>query len=229
MVTTTSAPTPTTENHGPVTAAAMATLVQRASQDPWQCHTETMEQYFEFPMVSGALSTAFISYRVDKMSTYCDRPKTDWHLCDTLPDSVWCAFTTAAPKSLLPVFSAHVSSAYTWSSEHSASLAVLPTKCPDTWDRARNDVILDGQAWLNETLSQASCYKDFQEKGEHGTGGQNQNTESQDSEGQSQTTATKDQPKTSETKAASKENKAGPLRLSKAVICCTGLIWCLIW
>lgn len=228
---TTMIPQPIIDTHIPVTTApSLESRIPRPmSQDSWQCHTEIMEQYFEFPTASGELGHAFTSFRVRQTSKYCAFPEKDWDLCDPIPDSAWCAFSTIGPKTLQPAFSAHVNSVYSWSSEHSASLAALPTKCPDTWDRARNDVIIDGQAWLNETLSQASCHENAKEDDSHNGDNKNNNGNDHDTQDRdAKDQDSKNPPKESSGRTDTKQSSAGSLCASQLVKICVGLGW-LVW
>lgn len=252
---------PTPASRGPVTTPAISpdqtskAMEKRGMQqireelshhqDSWQCATETMQQYFEVPMASGELSSSLISWRRRQTSKYCDRPVQDWYLCDDIPTSAWCEYTTAAPSNVRSAYATHISEAYSWSSERSASLAVLPTNCPDTWDRASYDVI-DGPAWLNETIAQAACYAQAHGKADDKDGHKDDGKDDgqvdsddkptqlpQESESQSRQSnkpSESAEPKQTnsnshETNSSSHENKAGGLGLPTAAAASVAAIW----
>ncbi|OBT51226.1 hypothetical protein VE04_08652 [Pseudogymnoascus sp. 24MN13] len=131
------------------TVPASITFAPRAqptiSQDPWQCITENLTQYLDVPKPTGLLFSALRSYASDLFEP------------GLAADSEWCAFTTAAPKDVLPAYSSYASQAYSWWSARSSTTAFLKEDCPNNWDLSLWRVP-GGEEWLNDTIAFAGCY-----------------------------------------------------------------------
>lgn len=130
-----------------------------ATKDPWQCTTETLPQYFDVPKPTGRLASAVQSYNLELVKG-CEPTGLNAHgipVCAFPEPSKWCAFTTAAPSTLLPEFSSYASSASSWWSARSSTAIELAEECPSGWFKAMVDTP-GGSAWLNLTLIFSECY-----------------------------------------------------------------------
>lgn len=137
----------------------LPTTQPTTTRDPWQCTTETLMQYFDIPKPTGALLTSILSYG-DDLIKGCEPTETDamgLPVCTFPEHSRWCGFTTAAPSSLLPSYSAYGSTASSWWSKHSSMAVELAEECPHRWFKAMTDTPA-GAGWLNDTIAFASCY-----------------------------------------------------------------------
>lgn len=103
--------------------------------DPWQCVTENLTQYFDVPKPTGSLLTAIESY-ADKLIESCTLTGADAiHGC--FPEKeAWCDFSTAAPSTVLPDYSAYGSAASAWWAAHRANAVELAVDCPVGWYNA---------------------------------------------------------------------------------------------
>jgi hypothetical protein len=140
------------------------TLLPRAeptiTKDPWQCATENLTQYFDVPKPTGSLLTALLSY-ADKLYESCTITElptgTVLPQCPFPEQSSWCAFTTAAPKSVLSEYSSYGSAANLWWSAHSSKAISVAHICPNSWYKVIRETP-NGEIWLNDTIAFAGCY-----------------------------------------------------------------------
>jgi hypothetical protein len=140
------------------------TLLPRAeptiTKDPWQCATENLTQYFDVPKPTGSMLTALLSY-ADKLYESCTLTElptgTVLPQCPFPEQSRWCAFTTAAPKSVLSDYSAYGSAANSWWSAHSSNAVSVAQRCPNSWYQVMR-MTPNGEIWLNDTIAFAGCY-----------------------------------------------------------------------
>jgi len=125
--------------------------------DPWQCATENVYQYFDFPMPTGALEDEVLRYGQQLFLETCT--VTGDAALDCPPATEYdrqCGISTAAPPSLLPEYSAWASAALSWWTERSSTAHEIATECPHYWYKAMTDKFLAGP-WLNTTLAHAQC------------------------------------------------------------------------
>src|SRR5690606_27403819 len=82
------------------------------------CSTVDVSQYFAVPRPTGALLGAFSSFysaSIEDSLTMTGNNPNDW----VTPDSTaWCAFTTAAPESVLDEYTSHAGVVASWSAEN---------------------------------------------------------------------------------------------------------------
>jgi hypothetical protein len=133
----------------------LPTASPTATIDAWQCYTENITQYFDFPRPTGTLLDAMTSYG-KKLYAPCTDAGTLFFDCP-FPGTSLCGFATAAPSTVVPAYSSYASSAASWWSAKSASAVALATECPVSWYHAMNGVV-GGDQWLNETIAYAGCY-----------------------------------------------------------------------
>ncbi|EPE35193.1 hypothetical protein GLAREA_10889 [Glarea lozoyensis ATCC 20868] len=131
------------------------TAVPTLSRDPWQCATENITQYFDVPMPTGNLLSALVSYGSTLIQT-CSSSVIDDLNCFPSKEK-WCAFTTAAPASVLPEYRAYGSAASAWWAAHSSKAVDLAVECPNSWFDASMR-FAGGPTMLNETIIFAACY-----------------------------------------------------------------------
>ncbi|KJZ77659.1 hypothetical protein HIM_02836 [Hirsutella minnesotensis 3608] len=130
-----------------------------ATKDPWQCTTEKLPQYFDVPKPTGTLASAVQSYNFELIKD-CQPTRLNVYgvpACAFPEPSKWCAFTTAAPSTLLPEYSSYASSASSWWAARSSTAVELAEECPREWYKAMVDMPA-GAAWLNLTLIFGECY-----------------------------------------------------------------------
>ncbi|OBT84543.1 hypothetical protein VE02_06801 [Pseudogymnoascus sp. 03VT05] len=148
----TTATVPTSITHAP---RAQPTI----SEDPWQCVTENLTQYLDVPKPTGSLFSALHSYASDLYEPCLAAMSTanPLDICPFPAQSEWCAFTTAAPKDVLPAYSSYASQAYSWWSARSSTIEFLREDCPSNWEK--NFWRIPGsEEWLNDTIAFAGCY-----------------------------------------------------------------------
>ncbi|KAH8587718.1 hypothetical protein B0O99DRAFT_640884 [Bisporella sp. PMI_857] len=76
--------------------------------DSWQCATENITHYFDILRATGALNSARVSYGRSLFSS-CTLTGLDRSTCRNPDSSVWCAFESVIPSTLLSVYSSHAS------------------------------------------------------------------------------------------------------------------------
>jgi hypothetical protein len=128
-----------------------------ATQDPWQCITEGVPQYFNVPKPTGSLMSAIFSYAGEVAYT-CTELEQGQTKCPKAGKSRWCAFTTVGPTAVMEEFSSLASNASVWWTSLSDKAISVAKKCPNTWFR-------EGEApakfsWLDKTIIFAECYHD---------------------------------------------------------------------
>ncbi|OBT63318.1 hypothetical protein VE03_07229 [Pseudogymnoascus sp. 23342-1-I1] len=139
-------------------APELITLAPRAQRtgtpDPWQCISENVTQYLDVPKPTGSLFDEIKSYAV---SLYEPCLASLTATCPFPAQSDWCAFTTAAPKDVLPAYSSYASQAHSWWEAHSSVIASAKEMCPNNWANGlwRN---AGSEEWLNDTIAFAGCY-----------------------------------------------------------------------
>ncbi len=111
------------------------------SEDPWQCVTENITQYFDPPQPSANVLDAINSYG-------------DVLACTVTDPKSWCGFTTAAPSSILTAYSTWVSEAVSFWTGKSSTMAVLATSCPAAW----GNFAAVHTAWVSLASAHAECY-----------------------------------------------------------------------
>jgi hypothetical protein len=138
-------------------ATPVAHLIERqqATEDPWQCATENIPQYFEnAPQAMGSVLSAFQSYG-DDFAAPCLSTAADFLSCVISDPKDWCGYTTAAPPDVLSDYSAnYLSAAVSFWTENSATLSVLSESCPVAWQRPS----LIEHEWLRIAKAHAECY-----------------------------------------------------------------------
>ncbi|KAK2616537.1 hypothetical protein QQS21_000580 [Conoideocrella luteorostrata] len=137
----------------------LPTVKPTVTWEPWQCSTEMLPQYFDVPLPTGNLRTALKSYN-DELIKDCEPTSTNVYgmsACDFPDASLWCAFTTKAPPTILPEFNSYASSASSWWSARSSKAVSLAHECPLGWYKAMLSTPA-GAAWLNQTLIFGECY-----------------------------------------------------------------------
>ena len=126
------------------------------SADPWQCVTENITQYFlDVPKPTGDVLNGINSYG-DVVAQPCRETATgiDFFSCTVTDPQSWCAFTTAAPASVLSSYSTYLSSVTSFWKAKSETISVLSTSCPVAWDKPE-----PGQReWLKVAIAHAECY-----------------------------------------------------------------------
>jgi hypothetical protein len=137
-----------------------APSIGSTTRDSWECYTENIEQYFNGPNPTGALEEALLDY-ADILNADCTItiPSTGTVLptCPFPGQEKWCAFTTAAPSSVLPNWSIFGSSVASWWAAKSAGASSIARYCPNRWKSVMADTPY-GELWLNDTIAWAGCY-----------------------------------------------------------------------
>jgi hypothetical protein len=146
-----------------VAVLTSATLFPTASpttttQDPYECATESLTEFFEPPRPTGDLSSAIQSWGLALGEEEpCTLKGLDATLnCPAVESARWCQFTTAAPESVLPAWSEYVSSASNWWAERSATAVQLASQCPRGWYNAIMGMGAASQR-LNGTIITGQC------------------------------------------------------------------------
>lgn len=133
--------------------------------EPWQCATESVSQYFRPPMPTGTLQSALDSYG-EELWKACTFTGIEYLECPSPDQSRWCAFTTAAPESVLADYSAYGSEVESWWAERSESVFTLASMCPIRWYNAMHGT--PGGKWaLNDTIAHAGCYAEAHPTGDN--------------------------------------------------------------
>ncbi|KAH6688888.1 hypothetical protein F5X68DRAFT_230553 [Plectosphaerella plurivora] len=125
------------------------------TQDPWQCATEIIPQYFDVPKPTGNVLNGINSYGA-KLAAPCLATATglDVFSCWRIDPKSWCGFTTAVEPSVLSSYTTFVSAAVSFWTPRSSKVAELPTRCPVAWGK-RSDA---EHAWLSMIMVHAQCY-----------------------------------------------------------------------
>lgn len=140
---------------------AFATAVQaqaaRISQDPWECITENITQYFvDVPTPTGNVQEALGSFG-EEVNSPCVATATGLDLIScNVPASSWCDFTTAAPPDILSSYSTYLSEALSFWEANSETIAILSTSCASAWAMPH----MGQREWLNIARAHADCYLD---------------------------------------------------------------------
>ena len=124
-------------------------------EDPWQCVTENITQFFDVPMPTGKLLEGINSFG-DSVLAPCRTTATgdDSLYCSFSDPQSWCGFSTAAATDLLVDYSTYVSQAVAFWTAKSAKISVLSTSCPVAWDRPHPAA----HEWLKIARAHAQCY-----------------------------------------------------------------------
>ena len=124
-------------------------------QDPWQCITENITQYFDAPWPTGNLIDAIASY-ADVVDKPCRATATgaDMLSCTVSDPKLWCGFTTFAAPDILTSYSTYVSAAASFVKANSATMSILSTSCPAAWARPNPAE----REWLNIAIAHGQCY-----------------------------------------------------------------------
>ncbi|SPN99248.1 uncharacterized protein DNG_02285 [Cephalotrichum gorgonifer] len=126
------------------------------SEDPWQCITENITQYFvDLPTPTGNVQWELGSFG-DKANEPCMATATgkDIFSCTISEPEQWCGFTTAMPADVLPSYSAYISSAVSFWTAKSATMSELATSCPVAWSRPD----LAQHEWMKIVGALAECH-----------------------------------------------------------------------
>ncbi len=124
--------------------------------DPTQCATENFSQYFNAPTPSGKVFDAIDSFAAERNSACLATaaPSNKVH-CTFTDTSSWCAFTTAVPADVLSSYSStYLSSAVSFWTDKSSTMAVLATRCPKAWRRF--DLVASQMVTM--AAAHAECY-----------------------------------------------------------------------
>lgn len=160
-----SAASAATETH--LTGAEWA--VPTANNDPYQCVMSDIPRYLTAaPSPSGALSSALLSYEKGLYAS-CNPPTTlPYQPCPVPSRTALCAFSTAVPTSLLPVYSSYASSAAAWwSAGNGDVVAAFVKDCPYLWYDSL--LMLPGSgANMNRTVVHAQCWAEAHPTGAAG-------------------------------------------------------------
>lgn len=160
-----SAASAATETH--LTGAEWA--VPTANNDPYQCVMSDIPRYLTAaPPPSGALSSALLSYEKGLYAS-CTPPTTlPYQPCPVPSRTALCAFSTAVPTSLLPVYSSYASSAAAWwSAGNGDVVAAFVKDCPYLWYDSL--LMLPGSgANMNRTVAHAQCWAEAHPTGAAG-------------------------------------------------------------
>ncbi|KFX93487.1 hypothetical protein O988_06802 [Pseudogymnoascus sp. VKM F-3808] len=152
---------------GPV--AAHITPAPRAA-DPEGCPTRFLTQEgVDVPKPTGDLSMELNSYgwklfkscitEVATNTATITATTPDLGRCPDVDLADWCAFTDAAPASVLPAYSAYASQAYTWWEDNAQDLINMRDNCPNTFKNGKwRDG--DGERLVDDTFAIAHCYAD---------------------------------------------------------------------
>ena len=137
------------------TAEALAATI---SEDPWQCVTENITQYFvDVPTPTGNVLEELGSYG-DEVAAPCRATATglDGLSCTVSDPKSWCGFTTAAPPDVLSSYSTYLSAVVSFWTEKSETIGILSTSCPVAWARPH----MGQREWLKIARAHAECYLD---------------------------------------------------------------------
>jgi len=126
----------------------------RTAEDPWQCVTENITQYFvDVPKPTGNVLDGINDYAWDQ-GEEC-RKTADFFECRISDPKSWCDFTTAAPQSVLDSYSAdYLPSVTSFWKERSETVEVLSTSCSVAWGRPHDAE----REWLRIAIAHAECY-----------------------------------------------------------------------
>lgn len=126
------------------------------SEDPWQCVTENITQYFvDVPTPTGNVLEEFESFG-DEVAAPCRATATglDGLSCTVSDPKSWCGFTTAAPPDVLSSYSTYLSAVVSFWTAKSETIDVLSTSCPVAWARPH----MGQHEWLKIARAHAECY-----------------------------------------------------------------------
>ncbi|KAF2742940.1 hypothetical protein M011DRAFT_452269, partial [Sporormia fimetaria CBS 119925] len=129
----------------PLIEAILPSTSPTGTYDYWTCAHSTYSVYFDPPKPTGTLLSAFMSYNNELLSDCTERP------CRYPESAEWCAFTRAAPSSVLPAWSSYASNASMWWQSHSSAEVKLAVNCPHYWWMASMER-LGANSWLNQTI-----------------------------------------------------------------------------
>lgn len=138
------------------TAVAPATTI---SEDPWQCVTENITQYFvDVPTPTGKVLDELDSFGYE-VAAPCRATATslDRLSCTVSDPKSWCGFTTAAPPDVLSSYSTYLSSVVSFWTAKSESIEILSTSCPVAWARPHMG---RQHEWLKIARAHAECFLD---------------------------------------------------------------------
>lgn len=126
------------------------------TEDPWQCVTENITQYFlDVPQPTGDVLSAMETYGYDAAAPCRATDTRSNRLCIITEPQVWCGFTTAAePEVLSDYYATFVPAAVSFWQAKGSTISILSTSCPVAWGRPHA-----GQhEWLRIARAHADCY-----------------------------------------------------------------------
>ncbi|KAF9879526.1 hypothetical protein CkaCkLH20_03069 [Colletotrichum karsti] len=124
-------------------------------EDPWQCVTENITQYFDVPQPTGNVLSRMNSYGAE-VAKPCRATATglDLFSCTISDPKSWCGFTTAAPADVLSSYASYVSAVVSFWTAKSSTVSVLSTSCPVAWAKPN----MAQHEWLKIAAAHADCY-----------------------------------------------------------------------
>jgi hypothetical protein len=124
-------------------------------EDPWQCITENITQYFDVPTPTGNVFDAIASYN-NEVNKVCLATAVGYEKrsCTMSSPTSWCGFTTAAPDDVLSSYSTYVSEVVSFWTAKSATMSTLSTKCAVAWGRFHEG----DHEWVRIATAHADCY-----------------------------------------------------------------------
>ncbi|EQL03904.1 hypothetical protein G6O67_004612 [Ophiocordyceps sinensis] len=138
--------------------ALLPTETPTITSDDELCTSATLERFFDPPRPTMmSLQQALWSHQLDLYKD-CTPIGTDIlgiPICAFPAQSRLCAFTAAAPPSLLPKFSSYVSTASSWWVAHKSEAVELAQTCPFSWYKAM--MVMAGWGDLELVIGYAEC------------------------------------------------------------------------
>jgi hypothetical protein len=106
----------------------------RQPEDPWQCATENITQYYLGPSPTGDVGDAINTFG-EAFVGPCVATATglDALRCAVQDYRSWCGFSTAVPANVQSSYSTYVSSVVSFWEANSATMAILSTSCSVSW------------------------------------------------------------------------------------------------
>ncbi|PKS08452.1 hypothetical protein jhhlp_004834 [Lomentospora prolificans] len=154
------------ERQVPTTVEAPARTV---SEDPWQCATEDITQYFlSAPTATGNVLENINLYGQSVGVEPCEATATglDRFSCSITDPTQWCGFTTAVAPDVLSSYSTYLSSAISYWTANSETISILATSCPVAWARPH----MAQHEWIKIAKAHAECYLSEHPMTETGSG-----------------------------------------------------------
>jgi hypothetical protein len=111
-------------------------------EDPWQCITENITQYFDVPTPTGNVFDAIASYN-NEVNKVCLATAVGYEKrsCTMSSPTSWCGFT-------------YVSEVVSFWTAKSATMSTLSTKCAVAWGRFHEG----DHEWVRIATAHADCY-----------------------------------------------------------------------